>query len=174
MGPNLANTIDVSNKDFEYDTYLKDVNVSQSMFIKPTTENEILQIIDSFKNKSSEDIDGISMKLIKRVKRYVVAPLNYICNLSLKSGVFPDKMKIAKVLPLYKSNDKHNVSNYRPVSILPQFSKILEKIFEKRLRKFIDKNDLLFDGQYGFRTNRSTGLAINEMVDTIIQAVDDN
>ena len=100
--------------------------------------------------------------------------MNYICNLSLKSGVFPDKMKIAKVLPLYKSNDKHNVSNYRPVSILPQFSKILEKIFEKRLREFIDKNDLLFDGQYGFRTNRSTGLAINEMVDTLIQAVDDN
>ena len=68
VGPNLANTIDVSNKDIEYDTYLKDVNVSQSMFIKPTTENEILQIIDSFKNKSSEDIDGISMKLIKQVK----------------------------------------------------------------------------------------------------------
>ena len=80
------------------------------MFIKPTSENKILQIIDSFRNKSSEDIDEISIKLIKQVKNCVVAPLNYICNLSLKSGVFPDKMKIAKVLPLYKSNGHYNLS----------------------------------------------------------------
>ena len=83
-------------------------------------------------------------------------------------------MKIAKVLPLYKANDEHEVSNYRPVSILTQFSKILEKLFEKRLRNFIDKNNLLFDGQYGFRVNRSTGLALTELVDTILNALDNN
>ena len=58
--------------------------------------------------------------------------------------------------------------------MLPRFLKILQKKRRKALREFIDKNDLLFDGQYGFRTNRSTGFARNEMVDTIIQAIDDN
>ena len=144
------------------------------MFIRLTNEYEIVQIIDSFKNKSSEDIHGLSMVLLKQVKDFIVKPLNYIFNVSLETGKFPDYMKVAKVLPLYKNNDKHNVSNYRPVSILPPFSKILEKIFEKRLRLFVDKNNVLFDGQYGFRTNRSTGFALNEMVDTIVKAIDNN
>ena len=67
-------------------------------------------------------------------------------------------MKIAKVLPLYKSNDKHNENNYRLVSILPQFSKILEKIFEKRLREFIDKNDLFLMGNMGLGQIGQQGL----------------
>ena len=174
VGPKLANDIDVTNVNIDIDTHLKDVNVCQSMYIKPTNEHEITQIINSFKNKSSEDINGISMKLIKQVKDLIVKPLTHICNVSLQKGEFPNKMKVAKVLPLYKSNDEHNVSNYRPVSILPQFSKILENFFEKRLREFVKDNNLLFNGQYGFRTNRSTSFALNEMVDTIVKAIDNN
>ena len=64
------------------------------------------------------------------------------------------------------------MSNYRPVSILPQLSKVLEKLFEFRLRKYIDKNNFLFKGQYGFRTNHSTNLALNEMVNMILNAWD--
>ena len=139
VGPNLADEINAEKVDTEYDTFLKNVDISQTMFIRPTNEYEIVQIIDSFKNKSSEDIHGLSMVLLKQVKDFIVKPLNYIFNVSLETGKFLDYMKVAKVLPLYKNNDKHNVSNYRPVSLLPQFSKILEKIFEKRLRLFVDK-----------------------------------
>ena len=147
VGPDLAKSIDVDDVNIEYDSYLEYVNVNQSMYCSPTNEHEIMNIINNFKNKGSEDVNGISMALVKQIKNVIVKPLNYICNISLRNGEFPDKMKVAKVLPLYKSNDEHNVSNYRPVSILPQFSKILEKIFEKRLREFIDKYNLLFDGQ---------------------------
>ena len=174
VGPKLASEIDVNNVDIQYDYYLKDLNISESMFIKPSTEEEISKIISSFKSKNSLDTHGLSMNMIKMVKESIVNPLNIICNLSFSTGVFPNKMKIAKVLPLYKANNEHEVSNYRPVSILTQFSKILEKLFEKRLREFIDRNHLLFEGQYGFRLNRSTGLALTELVDTIMYALDNS
>lgn len=96
--------------------------------------------------------------------------MTYICNKSFQTGIFPDKMKTAKVIPIYKNGDKQFVSNYRPVSLLPQFSKILEKLFVKRLDSF--KNDLLNDHQYGFRSNRSTSLAVMEFVENIATVVD--
>ena len=86
------------------------------MFILQCTEEEVSQIINNFKNKTSQDVNGISMKLVKELKEYLIEPLTHICNKSLLSGAFPNKMKTAKVLPLFKSNDEHNVSNYRPVS----------------------------------------------------------
>ena len=174
VGPKLASGIDTKHVQLQYDTYLKDIDIEKSMFILPCTEEEVSQIINNFKNKTSQDVNGISMKLVKELKEYLIEPLTHICNKSLLSGVFPNKMKTAKVLPLFKSNDEHNVSNYRPVSILPQFSKVLEKLYEKRLRAFIDKNNLLFSGQYGFRTNRSTSLALNELIDTIVTALGEN
>ncbi len=81
-------------------------------------------------------------------------------------------MKTAKVIPLFKSGDKHEFTNYRPVSILPQFSKILEKLFNDRLDKFIDKHKLLYDSQYGFRKNHSTSLALTESMEIITDAID--
>ena len=81
-------------------------------------------------------------------------------------------MKIAKVIPLYKSGNKHHFTNYRPVSLLPQFSKILEKLFNNRLDNFIDKHKLLTDNQYGFRANRSTSMALLESVEEITNSMD--
>jgi len=79
------------------------------------------------------------MPLIKDVMTFVVKPLTYIFNLSLQIGIFPDSMKIAKVIPIFKNGDTHSFSNYRPISLLSQFSKILEKLFEIRLYSFIKK-----------------------------------
>ena len=151
VGANLAKDIDSSNVSKKYIDYLKDIDKGNSMFVTPTTENEILNIVSKFDGKQSEDINGISMKVLKSVIHCVVKPLSYICNVSLISGIFPDELKIAKVIPLYKAGPMHDVSNYRPVSLLPQMSKILEKLFEIRLRDYINKNELLFKGQYGFR-----------------------
>ena len=88
------------------------------------------------------------------------------------NGILPEGIKIAKIIPLFKSGVKTNFTNYRPVALLPQFSKILEKLFCKRLNEFIDKNKLLSDSQYGFRLNRSTSLAILELVEEISTALD--
>ena len=81
-------------------------------------------------------------------------------------------MKTANIIPLFKSGDKAKFTNYRSVALLPQLSKVLEKLFFKRFNKFIDTNDLLSDSQYGFRRNRSTFLAILELVEEISSAID--
>ena len=106
------------------------------------------------------------------VINHIVTPLSHICNQSFIEGVFPDEMKIARVIPLYKSGEKNKYNNYRPVSLLPQFSKILEKLFDNRLDSFIEKDNILSDNQYGFRKNRATSMALVELIDKISNSVD--
>ena len=101
---------------------------------------------------------GMDMTLVKNIIQVIVKPLTYICNQSFQTGIFPNSMKTAKVIPIYKNGDRHLFTNYRPISLLPQFSKIIEKLFVHRLDNFIEKHNLLCDQQYGFRANRSTSI----------------
>ena len=88
------------------------------------------------------------------------------------SDVQNDNLAKAKVIPLFKSGNKHHFTNNRPVSLLPQFSKILEKLFNNRLDKFIDKHKLLTESQYGFRPNRATSMTVIESVEEISNSID--
>ena len=142
------------------------------MFLNAVTENETLDIVKNYKNKKSTDFNNIDMTIVKQVIEGISKPFTFICNLSFQKGSFPSKMKIAKVIPLYKSGDKHQFTNYRPVSLLPQFSKILEKLFNNRLESFLENNNILAENQYGFRSNRSTSLAIIEAMEEITNAID--
>ena len=108
----------------------------------------------------------------KKIIPPILTPLRHICNTSLGQGIFSDEMKIARIIPLFKSGDKQNVSNYRPISLLPQFSNILEKIFNNCLMNFLNSNNLLYLRQYGFRKNMSTSMAIMESVENITTAMD--
>lgn len=146
--------------------------ISESMFVQETTEKELHDIVSHFKGKRSSDWNGFDMSLIKNIIDCIVKPLKYICNLSLMTGQFPTKMKVAKVIPLFKSGDKHTFSNYRPISLLPQLSKILEKVFANRLTDFILKHKILCEQQYGFRTNRTTSLALMDFVEQVSNAID--
>ena len=114
-----------------------------SIFLEVVTSQELGTIVNKLKNKTSFDADGVNMSVVKIIYHVIADPLTFICNLPLTSGVFPDKMKIAKVIPLFKSGDKNVYTNYRPVSLLPQFSKVLEKVFSKRLNSFLEKYELL-------------------------------
>ena len=105
---------------------------------------------------------------------YIVAPLKHIFNLSLLNGVFPDSMKIARVIPLFKTGNTKEFFNDRPISLLPQFSKILEKMYHPRLMTFIDSNKILYKSQYGFRKQMSTSLAIIELVEEITNSIDNH
>ena len=111
------------------------------MFLTPVTEEEIINIISSLKN-SSAGWDEISAQIIKSTVHLFISPLTHVCNLSFLQGVFPRELKIAKVIPLYKSDDKMFVKNYRPVSVLPLFSKVLERLMYNRLLSFINKNNI--------------------------------
>ena len=92
----------------------------------------------------------------------------------MKTGVVPEQLKIAKVIPIYKKEDVEVFSNYRPVSVLPCFSKILERLMFNRCMDYIDKNSILNEKQFGFRTNHSTYMAIIELVDKVVSAVERN
>ena len=96
------------------------------------------------------------------------------CNLSFQRGVSPDKLKIAKILPVFKSDDPSLFSNYRPISILPCLSKVFEKLFYLRLSGFLTKFNILNHHQYGFRPLNSTAMAILELVNNIYEGFENN
>jgi Skp family chaperone for outer membrane proteins len=149
------------------------INLNISLFLNPTNEDEILKIISNLKNASC-GYDGINMKLIKTVKYEILAPFVHICNLSFTQGKMPDILKIAKVIPIHKKEDKQLFSNYRPISVLPAFSKIIERLVYKRIIKFLDLNKILYKYQFGFRKGRSTDLALHAMVDKYYEAIERN
>ena len=113
-------------------------------------EQEIINIVNNNKGKASLDYNNISMALVKRTIYDISKPLTFICNLSFSTGCFPDRMKTAKVVPLFKNGERNIFTNYRPVSLLCQFSNILEKLFAIRLDTFINFNNILSNSQYGF------------------------
>ena len=159
VGPSLADNIPAT--DIHFSQYLSDsTNVKNSLFLTLVTEVDILQLVAKVKPKKSKGHDELDMCLIKKLIPYIVVPLTHIFNISLLNGVFPDSMKIARVIPLFKTGNTKEFSNYRPISLLPQFSKILEKMYHSRLMAFIDNNQILYKSQYGFRKQMSTSLAI--------------
>ena len=109
---------------------------------------------------------------MKQIKEVIITPLVYICNISLTTGIFPDELKRASVVPIFKSEDDMVFSNYRPVSILPIFLKLLERLVYNRLVEFINDNKLLYDFQFGFQRGNSTQLAVMMLVDIITEALD--
>ena len=135
-------------------------------------ENEIIEICGSLRSGAAAGYDGIPMNVVKQTIDLIDYPLRYIINLSLRSGIVPDSLKIANVIPLFKSGDHDIFTNYRPVSILPAFSKILEKVVYNRLLKFLNKFNILSDNQYGFRKHHSTAYSLTHLYDKISSAID--
>ena len=142
------------------------------MFLTPITEEENLNVVLNMSNKTSTDCYNINMETVKKWIDVIVKPLTNIFNKSFNTGVFPDSMKTAKVVPIFKSGNKSDFTNYRPISLLPQFSKILEKLFDIRFESFLNKNNVLNESQYGFRSGRSTLMALTEMLEEITNAKD--
>lgn len=169
IGPSLAENID-SNQNNIYDT-MPQINLTGSFFLAPTNELEISKIIDKLKPKTSTGIDEISCKLIKQSNTLIIPLLTYIINLSLETGKVPDDMKLAKIIPVYKNKEMDEIQNYRPISLLPAFSKIIEKVVYDRLYGYFNRHSLFFTSQYGFRKHFSTELAISEFQDTIINNI---
>ncbi len=166
VGHNLAKQIDDPIIKDDVSEKMIDIN-RNTIFLTEVEERELIDIVNKFKNKKSTDYNDIDMNLIKNIILFIAKPLTYICNQSLQTGIFPNKMKMAKVIPIFKNGNKHNFCNYQPISLLPQFSKILETLFAHRLEDFIEKQHLLSDQQYGFRANRSTTMAVMELIDNI-------
>ena len=141
----------------------------KSMYLYDVSENEIRNLIDGLENKNSSGFDNISNIILKRLKTAIVPPLTKIVNLSLDTGVFPEKMKHAEVVPLYKNKNRKDVTNYRPISLLLTLSKILGKVMYTRTYKFLTDTHQIFGSQYGFCTKHSCDNAIGELLGNIVK-----
>ncbi|CAB3228852.1 unnamed protein product [Arctia plantaginis] len=173
IGQNIANKVSqtYANIPSTSDITVSDV-ASDSLVFLQTDELEVEQMILDLRTDCATGIDGISAKLIKQFKSIFVPPLTYIFNLCINAGVFPDLFKRALIHPIYKTGDVDRVNNYRPISVLPSLSKILEKIINTRLKKYLEEKDIISINQYGFRSNRSTNDAVHELTENIVQALD--
>ena len=169
IGPKLASKIQHTGKN--YFDYLNQP-ASSCMYTKPVVPEEVVKIIAKFNQNKSPGHNDIGNMIVKKVATEISKPLSTIFNCSLKTGVVPEQLKIAKVIPIYKKEDVEVFSNYRPVSVLPCFSKILERLMFNRCMDYIDKNSILNEKQFGFRTNHSTYMAIIELVDKVVSAVE--
>ena len=120
------------------------------------SHEELLNAISNLEPKNSNDYNGISMKFIKQHFDLIIEPFKYIVDLSFSTGFVPKQLKIAKVIPVFKSGDPRLPNNYRPISLLSNFSKILEKVMANRLTNYLEQYNLLSPSQFGFRKNHST------------------
>ena len=114
------------------------------------------KIIDSLKDRNSSGYDEITTKIIKISKPYIISPLINITNKMLAQSIYPKRLKLSLIKPIYKSGDKSSPSNYRPISILPVFPKIFEKVICNRLIDHYHSNVILNEQQYGSQSEKST------------------
>lgn len=173
IGPCLSENIGMADKSFEM--YLKqqenpELRRYRSFYLNPTDPYEVHKIINGLKPKKSQGNDNISVWLLKKLINPLSLPISLIINKSLQMGYIPQALKIAKVIPIYKAKEKHSFGNYRPISILPAISKVLEKVVYSRLYAYI--NNFLFKSQYGFRSKHSTTHAVTELYLNILDSLE--
>ena len=139
MGTNAVKNI---KSQGSFKQYLNN-RIVDSLFLEAILPQEIINVTNLLKHRLSCGHDGLSIKLIKSIINTIAVPLAKIFNKSFVSGIFPDALKIARIAPVFKSGDKNNVKNYRPISLLPALSKILEKLMLNRLIVFLNKHNVL-------------------------------
>ena len=134
--------------------------IKNTIFLKPADAAEISNLILQLDESRATDVYGIPVKLIKSVQYTISEPLSMIFNQCFVSGTFPKKLKLACVTPIHKANSKLALTNYRPISVLPVLSKLLEQLIYKRLSNFLDKNKIIYDHQFGFQKKKSMSTAV--------------
>lgn len=142
-----------------------------SFFLFPSSSDEIVSAIRNLKN-TSPGLDNICAHHLKMVAHIISQPLTHIINLIFSKGSFPDSLKRAKIIPIFKKGDKDDIKNYRPISILPSLSKLIEQLFVKRLSSYLSKFNVIKPSQFGFRHGSSTNLALLSLTDFIKHSID--
>ena len=148
------------------------LNPPYSFFLHPSIPAEIAMIIDSLDLKKSTGPMSLPVYLLKTYKQFFSFWLAKLVNMSFEVGVFPDILKTAKVTPIHKKESKLNYMNYRPISLLSVLSKIYEKLIYLRIYGYLDKNNLIFAKQFGFRKNYSTNHALVSITERIKSMLD--
>lgn len=162
----------LSKKIVEPDEKPKEIERNpKSIFVTPTNAEEIRTIINQLKNKAGGE-DKINANTLKAIETYIALPLAHIFNLAIEKSIWPDALKSAEVIPIYKAGKKTNVSNYRPISLISNIAKIFEKIMYNRLYNFLKECKIFSEYQYGFMKNIGTVDALCKITDLIYKNLD--
>ena len=163
-------------KDFIWnnqESATSNITPTRSIFtFRRVTVDEIYRDLRKIKPKKAAGLDNIPPRLLRDAANEISQPLTHIINKSLQSGFFPSEWKIAKITPLFKSGNSSNIDNYRPISILPALSKILEKAVHRQLVDYLESNSLLYKKQFGYRKGKSTEIAVTYFIDTLRTEID--
>ena len=163
----------MSSKIPNVENNIESPRVMQSFALTETTSSEVEILIESMNLHKSTREDDIPIKIFKMCKTIISPYLAFIFNMCVMQGVYPNLMKTAKVVPIYKKGDKEECSNYRPISLLLHSNKIFEKLIHCRLYKFLQKNKVLNENQYGFRKSHSTSYAIYDLIENKLKNFDE-
>lgn len=126
----------------------------------------------NLKTSSAGGFDNIPTAFVKEAKDIIIPHLTKICNLSMETGIFPKIFKTSLIHPIFKAEARNKICNYRPISVLSVLSKVLEKVINRQLIKFLEKNTLISTSQFGFRRDRSTEDAVNTLIGEVTELVD--
>ena len=169
IGQSVENKIPISKKTFE--EYLPTSN-NTSILHRPCTHQELAKIINSLNASKASGPNSIPTRLIHTASLILVPVLTKLINKSLTKGIFPSILKLAEICPIFKKGDLDDCGNYRPISLLSNIGKILEKVMYSRISTFLEECNILFDNQFGFRKNHSTNHALVNMIEQIKQNLD--
>lgn len=170
IGSNISQNIPSTTCSFS--SFLNNKSPINSMFLTPTSVFEVLKICSTLNPSKSSGCDDISPRVVKSCINFFVEPLTYIFNQSLCHGIIPDKLKISKVIPIFKKGDRNEMTNYRPIAVIPIFAKLLEKLIHKRLYSFLQLHNILIKDQFGFRKQHSTELAVLNLFQHILENIE--
>ena len=164
---NIAKIIEkeIPSAKNNFNGYLKNP-IEKLFFINPTTADEVETQIKCLKNNKASGSNSIP------TRKSLSVPLAEIINLSFNEGKFPTQLKSANVIPVFKKGDKSEVNNYRPISLISNISKIIEKLIHRRLNSFLEQNNIFYPSQFGFRDRHSTSHALIEITDKIMKDCD--
>ena len=171
VAPNLETTLGPSDADPL--AYMHDVQVPEMMVFSQVTEQDVLHIVMNLK-ETGAGFDRISAKILKLILPVIISQLKHLLNLCIASAIFPSSLKVAVITPVFKGGSKTSFSSYRPISVLPTISKILEMIMYRQLLTFVNHHNILFDHQFGFRAKHSTYMPISILHDLITDSLTSN
>lgn len=169
IAKNLSSKIPTSTRKFS--DYM-DPSLPNSFVLHPTSPEELVQLNHTIKISHSSGPDGLDPTIISPSISLIATPMAAIINCSIRTGSVPLGMKRSIISPIFKQGNRKDLCNYRPISILPYFSKLLEKIVYTRLYSYIDKMNLLYPLQHGFRSGHSTVMSLLDMHNQITKAID--
>lgn len=171
VGRNLANSILFDSPPSNPNSNLNNCQISSFVLLE-ADHQEVVSVLMGLRSESAPGWDNISTKFLKMSKDLVVPIICHLTNLCFREGVFPLPLKQSIVTPVFKGGKRDDVNNYRPISVLPTISKIIEKLINTRLLKFLNKFNILSDSQFGFRQGKSTEDAVLALTTRISDCLD--